>query len=1000
MIEDRDARERAITSTANLVVTAGAGTGKTTLLIERVLHQVLVRGLDLGRILMMTFTEKAANEMRRRLEDFLRKRSETGEREVRRLRALASVDRAEIGTIHGFCAHVLREYPIEAGVDPGFEVDRGERFEDLFRREWPRWLDRELGSMPPRPDVWRRVLERADIEELEAMARTFCSFRIPLEAVDCEAGRTLARRMRAESAERLEALASRGPAKNNLRDQLRSLAAVLRTGGGEFKESPSAAASGWGALFEEAHAAAKEAIPLARALRDSDESLLEDTLALLSEFARSTRERFSREGLVSFDGLLLLVRDLLASRAFPGIRADLQARYDAVLVDEFQDTDPVQGEIVLFLAEDGPRARAARDVKLKPGKLFIVGDPKQSIYSFRGADIVAYEELTEQILGQGGERVVLRSNFRNQAEIVETVNGLFPKIIVPNGRWQPPYEPISPTRERGPRVELTLFAKHGGAISSEEAREAEAAWIAERIGSEGMRFRDVAILLKALTDVHRIVEALRAAEIPYVVEGEKYFYTTQEVVDFVNLLAAIANPGDRVALAGVLRSPMGALDDRTLYEIRASLDYRGPAPRPELEEFWEFLRSAHRRSGEMGVAEFLDRLLVDTFVLEMAAAGFHGEQAVANLFKLCDAARAFESATGGTLAAFVQRVRAAMRDLEEEGESPLADEKLDAVKILSIHKSKGLEFPTVFLPDLHRQTRGGGEPPSVRFDWTTQAVGLRFRRLGDPAEAALACRERLRRSEEERRLLYVAMTRAMDRLILSGSSETRGGSFLDLLRDAGAPDVMEVRTVQREPARPRRRKRAEGVGDSIDWIEFDEAWRRREAMGAMRRLTSVSRMEQEDRPPARGGSPRGTEIGIACHAILERMDFARPGVPDADPEVREILERFLGSPAFRELAESEILARELPFLLPWGDRIVEGFIDVVYRHRGKVYVGDYKTDVAMHPEDYRRAAEVYTRAVREATGWEVAGFRLLYLRHGRIVGTEETIGKGVPPETP
>lgn len=984
--EDQDVRDGALTSTSNLVVTAGAGTGKTTLLVDKVLALVLLRGMDVRRILMMTFTEKAANEMRNRLEEELREldreKWQGPQIEERRAKALADLDRAEIGTIHSFCAHLLREYPVEAGLDPGFQVDQGERFDDLFAREWPRWLDTELGAHPPRAAVWERILDRVKLEELEAAARALCSFRIPLPAMNREKGRELFQGMAAEAIAKLEALAARGSPENRLHQQIVEIIRCLKTGKGECPERLSEAKKGWGALFDEAYDAAAEALPLARAT--GDDALLDEVVPLLAGFAGKFRETFTREGLVSFDGLLLLVRDLLVSSTFPGIRAEIQARYDFILVDEFQDTDPVQGEVVLFLAEDGAVAEEATEVRLKPGKLFIVGDPKQSIYSFRGADIVAYENLKDLILDQGGEPVILRSNFRSRKTIVDAVNELFPKIIVRNGSLQPEYEKIWPTHPEGPKIELLLFSKKDGDIKSEEARDAEALAIAGRIRKDGMKFKDVAILLRALTDVNKIVEALRAEEIPYVVEGEKYFYTTQEVTDFVNLLAAIANPEDKIALAGVLRSPMGALDDRALYEIRKSFDYRKPAPLPELKDLWAMLREEHARASEMGLAEFLDGLFERTFVLETAAAGFHGEQAVANLLKLRETARAFEASTAGTLAAFLQRLRAAMRDLEDEGESPLADEDLDAVKILSIHKSKGLEFPIVFLPDLHHRTRGG-EPPTVRFDWTHQALGFHFRDVGDPADAALTRLDELRRREETRRLLYVAMTRAKDRLLLSGSAKFGADTFLGLLDAAGARGVM---TVEERPARgaapsPRRGERT--VKEPLaDWAGFDAAWRARESRKDVSRFTSVTRLEEKI-PHAAGGVSRGAEIGIACHEILEKLDFAKPKWTAADPDVREILETFQKSSGFRELAESEILARELPFLIPHGDRILEGYIDVVYRSKGKVWVGDYKTDVKMNPEGYALAKDVYTRAVRDALGLEVAGFKLFYLRHGKTV---------------
>ncbi len=991
--EDHSIREDALLSEVSLAVTAGAGTGKTTLLIDKVLSQLLVRGVDVRRILMMTFTEKAANEMRIRLEEELSNvdvdRWEgrgASDVLVRAEKARNDLDRAEIGTIHSFCAHVLREYPIEAGLDPRFQVDEGARFDEIFLREWDRWLESELALDSSRGEEWKAVLRKVELSEMEAAARALSSFHIPLESLSRHGGSKFFKKICTETIQELEQWASEGPTKSKLTVQLLELAHFLQTGEGDFALKPSTATKGWGAGVDQAKAAVKKAIPLALARKNSDEGGIKSVLSLLTRFARHFRNLYTREGWVSFDGLLMQVRDLLRSRDFPGIRKDLQARYDFILVDEFQDTDPVQCEIVLFLSEEGGPIEDAAKVQLKPGKLFIVGDPKQSIYSFRGADIVAYDQLKDQILQQGGKPVVLRSNFRSQERILDSVNQIFSRMIVENGRLQPPYEEIIAVHPEGPPVKLLLFENSEGDLKSDESRVAEAREMARWILDSKVAYRDVAILLKALTNVPILLEELRAADIPYVVEGEKHFYALQEIVEFVNLLQAIVCPDDLIAVAGVLRSAFGGLDDRTLYEIRNDLDYRKEPPLPQVEDIWAMLRESREKSLWMTPFEFLDDLFEQTFVLENAASGFQGEQAVANLLKLRESARDFEAQEGGGVAGFVRRLHTAVKDMEDEGESPLADETLNAVKILSIHKSKGLEFPVVLLPDLHRMTRGGGDPPAVRFDWPTKALGFRFSELGDPVEAALERLEKERQEEEQKRLLYVAMTRAKEQLILLGSGNYKRNSWLGLLEEAGAHDVLEVESKVVSGETPRKKKRSGAGKDPMaDWKRFAQTWRKREQQNDLPPMTSVTAMKKELSSSPKQGASRGAEIGIACHEALEHLDFESPKLPPMEAEAREIVENFLSSDGFGELKSAEILGRELPFLVGEGTQVAQGFIDILYRSGEDIFIGDYKTDVQVHPEEYQLTRDVYTRAVEGALGVKVAGFRLFYLRHGKVV---------------
>jgi ATP-dependent helicase/nuclease subunit A len=929
--EDQAERDKALRSSKNLAVTAGAGTGKTTLLVSKILRKVLEENVPVERLLALTFTEKAANELKGRVRDELRKVGKD-----------AGLERAEIGTIHSFCSHVLRRYPIEAGVRPDFQVDEGEAFRRLFERSWTSFLDRELGMEARRPRVWQDLLRVTDLKTLEELAEGLCELTVPEPRGDGAA-----------TLERFATSAAR---------EAPDLADALAGQAEPPAKKPKGPTPAW-----------SSALKLAQDRMKIDDRWVAKAVELLSAFAADFRRDYVAQGWVSFEAMLGLTRDLLDNKTFPDVLDQLRARYDYLLVDEFQDTDPVQGGIIQRLAE-------GKDGRLVPGRLFIVGDPKQSIYSFRGADIMAYEDLVEKILKEGGEKAVLSTNFRSHGEILDFVNAVFSKVIVANGRLQPPYEPIAPKAGAkpglpGPSLEAILIENAKAGESRESEGEAIADWIAAR---KGFRYKDVAILFKALTDAEVYLEALRARDIPYVVQGEKYFYGTTEVVDFINLLRAVADPNDRIALAGVLRSPYGALKDQELYDLRKSLDYRRTSEVP----LFPFLRRWNELAGTLGVAELIDRIFEEGWALEIAQAGYHGEQAAANVLKLRQKATELEAKGGCTLREFLEVARRAVRDMEEEGESPLADESLDAVTVLSIHRSKGLEYPVVILPDLHR----AGAPrqdPVLRVNWPTRTIGVRLGDVIDSGGAALAWLDRERRREEEKRLLYVAATRAREKLVMLGSADAKSGSYLATL----LPEIEKRASVTRRPYAPPafRRASTSPEGERPDWAAFVKLWKSREAkadatFNRAAGVTTPTKLEGE----RSAADARASEVGSACHRVMEKLDFQDPRVPEeVDPEAAAILEKFFKSAAFKELAGAEILARELPFVMPAPSGITQGVIDVVYRLKGRLVVADYKTDKTMKPEAHALIRDLYTDAARRALGEEPL-FKLIYLRHGKM----------------
>lgn len=914
---DNDIRKLAVSEQdKNIVVTAGAGTGKTTLLVNRMLHLLLghkrfqTEESPIRRIVAMTFTEKAASEMKIRLMQELgkivsfinrhasqeedRKTEEMlsdicdiykmtpGEIERRAKKSLEDIDKALIGTIHSFAAYILRLYPIESGVVPGFVVDEGNLFDELFDKEWTKWLETELALNSPHANIWKYVLKRTDIESLKVSAKRLSGFTIPFDSLTTEADNKLNVLSLVDPliGKILTLTPTCEKPNNNLLAQLQEVLkifeAVKKQGISylnkleyDLDKNPSEARAGWAdEEFLAAQELVKECHTLLKKLKTVDDAFVTTTIGLILPFAKAFRQTYLSQGYVSFDGLLNLTRDLLQNKAFRYIREKLKNEFRAILVDEFQDTDPVQYEIVLFLSEAlGHYSRDARKVNFEQGKLFIVGDPKQSIYAFRRADIEAYEQVVKQVCGND-ETLRLQENFRSHAGVIEVVNQLFDgKIMREQPGLQPCYIPIHANRQKkhpSQKVEIILVSdKEGEELKADEAREAEAEWIARWITKHvdneviqgtlpenklrKLKYKDVALLLRAFTQVRPYVEALKRYGIPYIVEGEKYFYTTQEILDFMNLLRIIENPHDTIALVGMLRSPVVGLTDREIYELKENrlFDYRNsisgktllsrnltqkdknaPAPShhsqggmtPELqpitpsisppcergeegvenlfsdlrkivEPFYDFLRRTHARAGTIPVSQLITEIIDNTHVAEITACAWHGEQKLANLWKLYQMACDMEQSEGISLKTFIERIKRRIKEAKEEGESPLSDETLDVVKILSIHKSKGLEFPVVILSNLHGEVKKDNEIlESAVFDWTTSTTGIVIGKGNQQVRnlQSIVIEKKLndRSWEEEKRVLYVAMTRAKERLILTGALKDDDKSYMGLITKA------------------------------------------------------------------------------------------------------------------------------------------------------------------------------------------------------------------------
>ncbi len=505
-------------------------------------------------------------------------------------------------------------------------------------------------------------------------------------------------------------------------------------------------------------------------------------IALLTEalapFVQRFRQVLLTQGCLTHSALLYLSREIV--KCDREIREILKSQVQLILIDEFQDTDPLQAELLLYLAEkDDRHATDWEAVQLEPGKLFIVGDPKQSIYRFRGADIVAYERIGQLLVTQGGLQETLEVNYRSQSQVIHLVNQAFERIIIAEPEISPPYVAVQPHHPRAPEhpvqdVEIWL-AESAEEQSVEQAQateaEAAAAWIKDSVGKltvfdsrEGKRrpmlYRDVALIFRSYSPMDRFIEALRRHDIPFAVESERYFFTTPEVTDFVNLLRAASDPDDLLSLVGYLRGPMGGMIDQDIL-------IRKNAGTLESADSVKWLRGITHRLGREPLAEALQYIFENTFILELAARSYHGDQTVANLLKLRRLLESFAAEGVTTMGLLLEKLEEFFNDDKIEGESPLADENYNAVRLLTIHKAKGLEYPVVFLPSLHSGLSPHRSEQFV-YDWRSRTMGLSVAGFSNLDKLLLDEQTRRREAAEENRILYVAMTRARERLILSG----------------------------------------------------------------------------------------------------------------------------------------------------------------------------------------------------------------------------------------
>ncbi len=1089
----------------SFLVEAGAGTGKTSVLLQRLLTVIRTGRSHLERIAAITFTEKAATELRIRLRTEIDSVLNTPLNQDERdnlLTARLQLERAPILTVHAFCALLLRERPLEARVDPNFSVLDGVGRRVAQDQTWRDWLAREMEASPESLKTalraglslaHLRALRDFLVEQRDCLALLPEPVASPLARFRDSFRQAIGRLSQLRSActepsdrafVQVTNLIQQMPdhATDSLWERLLySRLDLPERIGNKTHWQPAHRLNevrGCFAQLRDVHSHARAAW-----VHNHTLELVRWLSGYLAVYDDAKRQRTC----LDFTDLLLYTRNLLATNM--EVRRYFQQKFDFLLVDEFQDTDPLQAEIVFFLAEQTPQAHDWSQVVLKPGKLFLVGDPHQSIYRFRRADLAVYQLVRTTIESQGTV-LGLSSNFRTRAPILRWINETFSRVFRSNASEDAPgYRPLLPTRQEEPEeheehstdtrqaiqaqavisvpIPTALLPSHPG---REDLRQAEAQTVASFLkqnlgwGDQAFGYGDIAVLFRTYRAMDAYAEAFRSAAIPYQILGGRQYMTRDEVEELRVLLRAINSPADRTALVASLRSSLFGFSDETLLHFAAAggvftYTHDLPAELPNADRFgaaFGVLRELHARSRQCSPSTLLYEIYTQTHLVPLFALRPHGSQRTANLLKLIELAQSLADQGVRSLSAF-NRFLAHHHRATEEGEAVIAEEHAPAVRFLTIHKAKGLEFPVVILANAilapGRPSRPGliersQKPSSIQKaegDRLLQPRGRLELRLGPQLLAwqtlgwqEAQAREGSREEAEERRLWYVAATRACDRLIVpllpelestSGQSLWFNSQLADATPFSPAQDLSPLHTT--DPPALIGEETLPPIPPTQPALERYQTWQadqqalreqgrqpRTVSQGSNKdhliKMTSpltlrVGSLVQDaqdsahtrERPTGLTHRSPGPEhqLGRAVRMALKRSAKTSHSPSDEvsnGTSLQRFVHNVLTSPLLSSACAAQECFADLPFSLhyqapPHTDLVLNGVIDLAFLENKAWVIIDLKTDALtdgqarVQATRYRSGLYVYALALEQLTPYPVKDLVVLFAHSAKDV---------------
>jgi ATP-dependent helicase/nuclease subunit A len=1036
----------------SLLVEAAAGTGKTTSLVARMTALVRTGATTIDRLCAVTFTIKAAAELSERFQARLEEaaRGAVAEERQRLEAALSRLDSAFVGTIHAFCARLLRERPVEAGVDPDFsEMDEPENA--AARRDaWDRYTERLFTGESPRLARLSRLGIRLD--DLRQTYETLSDNEDVAPAIGPEEPPPDFAVERAAVAAFLARAAAALPEdmpEGGWTDFQEAVRRALRLCA--LRDDSDAAS--FAQVLEALHRAKKKATEAGR-LRGDFETLLAGTIEpgllrwrvflhpiLLGAVAPAAEEYAAwrrRNGRLNFQDLLLLARDLL--RDHPQVRRSFQERFLPLLVDEFQDTDPIQAEILFYLTGADTEERDWKKLDPLPGSLFVVGDPKQSIYRFRRADIETYAAVRSRI-ERGGRILNLSANFRATGRLCQWVNGVFsrefPAASTPEQASWVPLEAQRPEGAPGVFRLLTRTptAATGPVVAQDSTRIASA--IASAVCRGDRKPADFLVLFRTRKHMADYARALEARGIPYELSGGGAFKDSEELQTLLPLLQAISDPDDPVPFTAVLRGPLFGVDDEALYRHARSgghFSFRAALPEgfdPRIAAACALLSEGEDLAASLPPGAAIARLCGRLGWTAYSGSRELADSRAGNLLRAIAAARTF-SASGLDFAAVV----AELDRLSSEGyieEMSAQPGRRGAVRLMTLHGAKGLEAPVVFLADPRRESnrptrfwidrRGARAEGHWRVIRETEGFGVI--EIAEPrAWETMAKIEKAFDEAERKRLLYVASTRAREMLVVSvwkqGKSENAQGPWSPL-----SPFLAEDLPEAPVPADDRPAQRLSGLPAELEAFSAGRRERRATSAIATYAVSPVTDLAHAGQPrPGWERTGRGMSWGRVLHGVLEALMrdatldvracaanlLAEEERPAGDlDEVVRVVDGVRTSALWNRALAARRRLVEVPFALGvpreelgLGEGpetvVLQGAIDLVFEEDDGWALIDYKSDTVAGNRDalvafYTPQVAIYRRYWERLTGRPT--------RAGLFfIDTGETVWPSTPASSP
>ena len=1021
-----------------MMVEAAAGTGKTTSLVTRAVQLIAKGRCNVSSLAAITFTVKAAAQLRERLQEELEARASSGS--VRE--ALENLDRAFIGTTHAFCARMLRERPVESSIDPDFqELDEIET--PLATADfWGRWYEQQAiqGSAQLRAvaeagvktkllrDAFVRLVEYADVEIV----------RSPCQRPDLQAAVGAVRNfideckpcfpddsMREEQDpfEEMMRMLARRAETGDLRDPLAQLAFL--DAGNHASRKP----------VQKRWPDKKQAKQFGETYSNIVTTLVRPTLTkwreyvhcIVIEFLMPAVRAFEAErmqnGTLTFNDLLTRARDLL--RDHPHVRRYFQRRFTHVLVDEFQDTDPIQAEVLFYLTGEDADERNWRRLKPRPGSLFIVGDPKQSIYRFRRADITTYLTVKDIIERTGGKILQLTANFRSVRAICGFVNATFPALFTEaDVKAKLQAEHVDLEAQSDGVEESGAYALETAIGTNDDVAAAEARYVARWIRcavesrmliddggkQRAAQYGDFLLISDRKPRLKYYAQALESEGIRYEVTGSEAFAKSDDLREIMPLLRAVADTDDSVALAAFLRGPYCGASDDALYRFTRSggkfAGYREPPEDadPAIAAGFAIVKDSLTFARDLPPAAAMARIFERVGLPASAATSDHaGTRAGNTLLALAIARR--DSAAGSGFAEIIDNLAEL---IDEDSRAPIEELNVDpaataVVRLMNLHQVKGLEAPVVFLidpadprewePDLFVDRSGDTSRGYVAI--REQYGNFKPRDIALPhGWDDLAAKEKDYKRAERNRLLYVAATRAKSILITGVTLKhgVRSGVWKSLAQTlkgvfglAGGQAKLALTPSGRpfELARHEIEQRRDAA---------------RVASYSVMPITKIAHKSHAELVRAEEGLGKGTSWGRVLHRLFEAMlrdekldvrQFATNLLKDEErdavelEDVMAVVDAVQSSELWGRAKAAQERYVEVPFalLVPRrdvgldedGETLLHGTIDLVFRENDRWYVVDYKSDSTKNRLDllvsyYKPQVEHYARFWERLTG--------------------------------